>query len=110
MDNTLLIAITLVAMAAAGYIYIIYKKQGKEAAITEARKGAYKLMLIAEKKFGVDAQGVLKMQWVAQQLYHVVPVWAHFAIDEAGIYALLTDVYSHTKDWLDDGVVNNHVG
>lgn len=105
--------IALVVLAVVGYLFYIYKKQGKAAMLTKIREGLYKGMLTAEKKFGPNA-GDKKFAFLMTNLYDFVApeiVKKFISNDEVGTFVQkeYDKYYGVAKDYLDDGQVNSSV-
>lgn len=96
--------IIVVTLGFAGYIFYLYKKQGKKAALTELREKVYKAMLIAEKKFDVNEE---KFEWVAKKIFLLLPDTAKVIIEEETIEDFIQNCYNKMMDGLDDGKFND---
>lgn len=100
--------IIAVLLLIALFLIVVFKRRGKEAALTKAREIAYGLMLQAEKRFG-PGDGPVKMDWVANTIWPLLPKTAQFVLTQGMLTELLEDVYATAKDLLDDGQMNDSV-
>lgn len=64
--------IILLAVFVGVYFFWYFKKFGRDKALKHYRVAAYKLMLLAEKRFG-DGEGRIKFIWVIERFYPVLP-------------------------------------
>lgn len=97
--------ITLLVGAGVGY-YFYYKKYGKAAVFTKMREDAYKLMLIAEQKFGAK-NGKTKFTWVVENFYPLLPKSIQIVWNQTEIEQFVQGAFDETMDWLDDGKLND---
>jgi len=100
-----IILLTIVAIV---YFGLIYKKYGKNAALEELRKNLYKLMLLAQKKFGNDA-GQMKFDWVVTKVYEAFPTSIKIFIDREDLLRFVQKTYNELTDFMDDGKINGSV-
>ena len=99
-QETMLWLAAAVAVGLIGYLLWVYMKQGREAALEQARRIALELMLRAEKKFGTD-NGAVKMDWVTTQLHARLPVQLRLVLKPEMIGEFLEEVYRQFKDRID---------
>ena len=95
----LLIVIAIIAYI----IYLIITKQW-----TKIRELAYQMMLFAECVFS-DEDGKLKFEFVSGIVYSYLPKWIKIFIKEEQIRKYIQEWYEITKDYLDDGVINDSI-
>ncbi len=108
MDTTTLFAGILLLVLICLYLIIVYKKLGRTAALLAARKVAYQLFLQAEKQFGTNnGTGAIKMDWAAERIVEAVPIWARYVVTELSVRLFLDTAYAKSRDYLDDGIINN---
>lgn len=88
------------------YIGALYFKFGKEKALLEARRIAYQLFLIAQKKLKSDS-GAMKMAYVISLFYVALPDYVKIFIVESDIPTFLQECYDKVEDVLDDGQLNS---
>ena len=86
-----------------------YKTKGQDVMFAELREDLYKLMLLAEKKFGNDGIGAEKFSWVIEKVYKLFPSTLQFFVSQEDFEYFVQDVYDDTKDFLDDGEINESV-
>ena len=91
-----------------GYFIYLYKKQGKEKALTKLRECIYQLMLYAERNFDED-KGREKLEWVVKQVIEALPDYVEKFIDKEKLVEkveeFVQNLYNRAKDWLEDGVI-----
>lgn len=98
--------IITVLLLVAAYFYWVYTKQGKDAMLVELRERVYSLMLLAEKKYGAD-QGVLKMEWVIEHFYPILPNTIKIIMTRKEAVDFVQTIYGEIKDFMDDGSFND---
>jgi polysaccharide deacetylase 2 family uncharacterized protein YibQ len=102
--------IIVLAVAYALYVYNIKKKYGKNKALETIRVDAYRLMLRAEKKWGTNnSTGKTKFNYVVDSLYKMLPYTAKVFLTQDELENFVQELYNKTKDYLDDGAINNSV-
>jgi len=102
------IIMLVIALALVVYLAYMYKVQGREKAVEEARRITMRMMLIAEKRFGTNnGTGALKMNWVAERIRLILPPYLSGIITDDNIEEFLESTYLLGKDYLDDGKINN---
>lgn len=103
MDKGVLITliVVLLFLFLGGYLGYVFKQKGKEAAIKEAKAIAYKLMVLAEKKYS-DGQGRLKMDFVLDRFWPQVPAPFKLLITRADAEAFLQTIYEELRGYVDN--------
>ena len=109
--------IILVVLGFVVYEVIKYKKiskiQGediaKEELIKDIRETVYKLMFLAEDKWGNGKEGSFKFAWVVESLYKLFPDSLKEVLGEDKVEETVQEWYIKAKDLLDDGKINNSV-
>lgn len=103
MDERLLmgLALVLTLVLLMGYLGYVFKRRGKEAAIKEAKAIAYKLMLLAEKKYS-DGQGRLKMDFVIDRFWPQVPAVVKLFVTRQDLEGFLQVVYEELREYVDN--------
>lgn len=98
--------IIVLALAVAGYFLWYFRVHGNQKGLKKLRETAYKLMLIAEKKFGSDT-GTIKFDWVADKIYGYLPGTMKVFITGRDLEEWLQATYDELQDLLDDGKLND---
>lgn len=91
------------------YLFYVYKKEGKQAAIEAAEKIAYKIMLAIEDRYGHDISGEEKFAEALNLFYLKLPPTLRYVVPEEKMAEFLQTCFDKMKDLLDDGKINNSV-
>lgn len=94
-----------------GVVYFAKTKKnyGKQVMIAELRELAYKSMLAAEKKYGSNEEGTFKFSKVVNNIYDKMPRSFKEIFSQDYICRIVQEEYNKTKDYLDDGEINNSI-
>lgn len=103
----ILVAIAIIALFVFTCVKL-YKEKGKLAMLEYVRQQAYKLMLLAEKKYG-QGHGEFKFNYVIERLYPILPNTFKVIFTEEELEDMVQNWYMEAKDYLDDGQANDSI-
>lgn len=95
---------TVAGVGFGGYIFYVFKKYGKEKALTELRESIYKAIIAAEKKFDIGEE---KFDWVANKVYLLIPDSVKLFLSDETLEEFIQKCYDEAIDFLDDGELND---
>jgi len=94
----------ILTVALAAFIFALFE--------WEKFKGILYALMLQAKSMAKDAvlkSGKEQEEWVLQKAYAYLPRWITFAIPQEVMRKIISWLYNMTKDYLDDGKLNNSI-